>query len=98
MRSQESHSLRFTSREKRILLIVLIAIAFYFVLDKLPAVRAACSAVIRILRPLLIGCAFAFLMNPPAETLEKVKVLLVSSLYIPETLRYRDYYSVEPHD
>ena len=41
---------------------------------------------------------FAFLMNPPAEPLEKVKVLLVSSLYIPETLRYRDYYSVEPHD
>lgn len=71
MRSQESHSLRFTSREKRILLIVLIAIAFYFVLDKLPAVRAACSAVFRILRPLLIGCAFAFLMNPMMGFMER---------------------------
>ena len=41
---------------------------------------------------------FTFLMNPPAEPLEKVKVLLASSLYIPETLRYRDYYSGKSHD
>lgn len=40
---------------------------------------------------------FAFLMNPPAEPLEKVKILLVCSLYIPETLKYRDYYINKTH-
>ena len=69
--NQKSRSLRFTAKEKRILLIVLIAILFYFVLDKLPAVRAACSTVLRILRPLLIGCAFAFLMNPMMGFMER---------------------------
>lgn len=40
---------------------------------------------------------FAFLMNPPLEPLEKVKILLVCSLYIPETLKYRDYYINKNH-
>lgn len=40
---------------------------------------------------------FAFLMNPPLEPLEKVKILLVCSLYIPETLKYRDYYINKKH-
>lgn len=41
---------------------------------------------------------FAFIMNPPGKSLEKVKILLVSSLYIPEALKYRDYYAVKPHE
>ena len=41
---------------------------------------------------------FAFIMNPPANPLEKVEILLVSALYIPETLKFRDYYSKKPHE
>ena len=41
---------------------------------------------------------FAFIMNPPEKPLEKVKILLVCSLYIPETLKYRTYYHVKLHE
>lgn len=32
---------------------------------------------------------FTFLINPPHEPLEKVKILLISALFIPKTLQYR---------
>ena len=66
-----AHSLRFTDREKRILLIILIAIVFFFVLYRFSVVRAVLSLVIRVLRPLVIGCVFAFLMNPMMGFMEK---------------------------
>ena len=61
----------FTVREKKILLIVFAAIAFYFVFEKFSALQALFSYVLRVLRPLLIGCVLAFLMNPMMGFMER---------------------------
>ena len=39
---------------------------------------------------------FAFYMNPPEETLEKVRLMILCNLYLHKTLKYRDYYKKKP--
>ena len=68
---QNLHPMRFTVREKKILLIIFAAIVFYFVLDRFSVLRSAVSLVFRVLRPLLIGCVLAFLMNPMMKFMER---------------------------
>ena len=63
--------LRFTDREKKILLIIFAAIAFYFVFEKFGALKSALKMILNVLRPLLIGFAMAFLMNPMMGFMEK---------------------------
>lgn len=36
---------------------------------------------------------FAFYMNPPNETLEKVRIVILCNLYLHKTLKYREYYA-----
>lgn len=40
---------------------------------------------------------FSFMMNPPSEPLEKVRILLIGALYTHKVLKYRTYYSKKPH-
>jgi hypothetical protein len=39
---------------------------------------------------------FAFYMNPPNDTLEKVRIIILCNLYLHKTLKYRDYYIRNP--
>ena len=40
---------------------------------------------------------FAFAVNPPADNLEKVELLLNLALTTPKSLKYRDFYSPQQH-
>ena len=63
--------LHFNVRDKKILLIVFAAIAFYFVLLRFSALKSFLALVLQILSPLLIGFALAFLMNPMVGFMER---------------------------
>ena len=41
---------------------------------------------------------FAFYMNPPEDTLEKVRLVIMCNLYLHKTLKYREYYKKKPND
>ena len=63
--------LRFTDREKKILLIVFASIVFFFVFAKFGALKSAVKVILGVLRPILIGFAMAFLMNPMMKFMER---------------------------
>ncbi len=62
---------KLTVREKKIILILFAAIAFYFMFARFDAFKAAVGMVLRVIRPLLIGFVMAFLMNPMMGFMEK---------------------------
>ena len=70
-KEQASRRLHFTDREKKILVIVFAAILFFFILYRFDVLWSGISMVFRVLRPLLIGCVFAFLMNPMMGFMER---------------------------
>ena len=63
--------LHFNDRDKKLLLILFAAIAFYFVIAKFSALRSFFNTVFLVLRPLLVGFAMAFLMNPMMRFMER---------------------------
>ncbi len=62
---------KLTVREKKIILILFAAIAFYFAFAKFDALKSGVRMVFMVLRPILIGFAMAFLMNPMMGFMEK---------------------------
>ncbi len=62
---------KFTVKEKKIILILFAAIAFFFVFAKFDALKAAVGMILHVIRPLLIGFVMAFLMNPMMGFIEK---------------------------
>ncbi len=71
---------RLTVREKKIILILFAAIAFYFVFAKFDALKALVKMILQVVRPILIGFALAFLMNPMMGYMEKIGLDLVEKI------------------
>ena len=59
-------------KEKQILKVALIAIAFYFVLLRIDAVMASGSFLLSLAKPFLIGSAIAFVLNLPMKKIESM--------------------------
>ncbi len=62
-RAQQGRT-KLTVREKKIILILFAAIAFYFVIARFDALKSGVRIVFQVIRPILIGFVMAFLMNP----------------------------------
>ncbi len=73
-------STKLTVREKKIVLILFAAIAFYFLFAKFNALWSLIKLIFQVIRPILIGFALAFLMNPMMGTLEKLGLEIVEKI------------------
>ena len=59
-------------KEKQILKVALLAILFYFALLRIDSVMGFAGFVLSVTKPLLIGCAIAFVLNLPMKKIESM--------------------------
>lgn len=62
--------MKFDYKEKQILKVSLLAIAFYFVLLRIDSVMSVASFFLSLAKPFIIGCAIAFVLNLPMRKIE----------------------------